>query len=35
MGKLFRCFSKVGGPNDKINPTGIGLGLTICKQITK
>lgn len=32
--KLFKMFGKVGGSyNDKINPHGIGLGLTICNKI--
>jgi len=26
-------FGKVGCNNEKINPTGIGLGLTICNKI--
>ena len=33
IGKLFKIFSKVGSDNNIINPTGIGLGLTICRQI--
>jgi signal transduction histidine kinase len=31
--KLFKMFGKVGFDNEKINPTGIGLGLTICNKI--
>lgn len=31
--KLFRMFGKVGYNNEKINPQGIGLGLTICNKI--
>jgi signal transduction histidine kinase len=31
--KLFKMFGKVGCNQDKINPTGIGLGLTICNKI--
>ncbi|TNV85651.1 hypothetical protein FGO68_gene11967 [Halteria grandinella] len=31
--KLFRMFGKVGFNNEKINPHGIGLGLTICNKI--
>ena len=31
--KLFKMFGKVGFNNEKINPTGIGLGLTICNKI--
>lgn len=30
IGKLFKFFGKVGTNNEEINPTGIGLGLTIC-----
>jgi signal transduction histidine kinase len=28
--KLFKFYGKVGANSDDINPTGIGLGLTIC-----
>ena len=31
--KLFKMFGKVGYNNEKINPNGIGLGLTICNKI--
>lgn len=31
--KLFKFFGKVGANNEVINPTGIGLGLTICSNI--
>ena len=31
--KLFKMFGKVGYNNEKINPHGIGLGLTICNKI--
>lgn len=31
--KLFKMFGKVGYDNEKINPHGIGLGLTICNKI--
>jgi K+-sensing histidine kinase KdpD len=31
--KLFKMFGKVGCNNAKINPQGIGLGLTICNKI--
>ncbi len=31
--KLFKMFGKVGCNNEKINPHGIGLGLTICNKI--
>ena len=31
--KLFKFFGKIGHNNETINPTGIGLGLTICQKI--
>lgn len=31
--KLFKMFGKVGYNQEKINPQGIGLGLTICNKI--
>lgn len=32
--KLFKMFAKVGGSHhEKLNPHGIGLGLTICNKI--
>ncbi len=31
--QLFKFFGKVGDDIDVINPTGIGLGLTICDKI--
>lgn len=31
--KLFKMFGKVGSHNEKLNPHGIGLGLTICNKI--
>ena len=33
QGKLFKFFGKVGANQEDINPTGIGLGLTICQKI--
>lgn len=32
MDKLFKIFGKIN-QNDSANPQGIGLGLTICKNI--
>ena len=32
MNKLFKFFGKVGN-NEDMNPSGIGLGLTICNKI--
>ncbi len=33
MSKLFRFFGKASDNNEDINPSGIGLGLTICNKI--
>jgi signal transduction histidine kinase len=35
VSKLFTFFGKVGINSEEINPTGIGLGLTICNKILK
>lgn len=32
---LFKIFGKLDQSNQKINPQGIGLGLTICNKILK
>ena len=32
-GKLFKLFGKLNQSSDSINPSGIGLGLTICNNI--
>lgn len=34
-GKLFKIFGKLQQYDDTINPSGIGLGLTICNNILK
>lgn len=34
-GKLFKIFGKLDQYDETINPTGIGLGLTICNNILK
>ena len=33
MQKLFKLFGKLGGPDDEMNPEGIGMGLNICQKI--
>jgi len=33
LSKLFKVFGKVGEKSQSLNPTGIGLGLTICNKI--
>ena len=33
QGNLFKLFGKIKHSNGKINPQGIGLGLTICNNI--